>query len=128
MAIAVVASGFRYSSTTKTPAMSAFKYGSFEYALLPMYVADTVLSVSAVEAVPLKEIPFTVKLYCIVDARYVNVIVSHEFCASIPPVVILLNPTVTPFFTAHPNSPLLLILAISILLFGAPLPMSKILS
>jgi len=66
--MAVVASVLRNSSTTKTPARSAFKNDSPQW-LLPIQLKDTVLSVNAVEAVVLETTPFTVMEHTLVDAR-----------------------------------------------------------
>jgi hypothetical protein len=58
LAIAVVASVLRNSSTTKRPAMSPLK--KFAETVLPSIVEDTVLSVTDVEPVVVDTAPFTV--------------------------------------------------------------------
>ena len=77
-AMAEVASVLRYSSTTKTPAISPLR-------LMPNLVAAEVMSVIIPEAVP--EEPralFTVNQYSCVDARYLPTIVNHKPCSSTP--------------------------------------------
>jgi hypothetical protein len=77
-AMAEVASVLRYSSTTKTPAISPLK-------VQPNLLVIEVLSVTFPEAVP--EEPralFTVNQYSFVDARYLPTIVNHKFCWSTP--------------------------------------------
>jgi hypothetical protein len=56
----------------------------------------TVLSVIEAVGFTVKEIPFTENTTAFVDARYVNTIVSHEFCTSLPPVVVIDPTTGTP--------------------------------
>ena len=75
-AMTEVASVLRYSSTTKTPAISPLR-------LMPNLVAAEVMSVIIPEAVP--EEPralFTVNQYSCVDARYLPTIVNHIPCSS----------------------------------------------
>jgi hypothetical protein len=70
LAIAVVASGMRNSSTAKRPAMSPLKkYSVVEKMLLPMNVEDTVLSVTPVVPVLVVVTPFTVNETTLVDVR-----------------------------------------------------------
>ena len=77
-AMAEVVSVLRYSSTTKTPAISPLK-------VQPNLLVIEVLSVTFPEAVP--EEPralFTVNQYSFVDARYLPTIVNHKPCSSTP--------------------------------------------
>jgi hypothetical protein len=90
-------------------------------------VKDTVLSVAEAEGFTVKEIPFTEHTKTFVDARYVHTTVNHEFCTSIPPVVVIIPTLVTPFHTSLVTS-VVEDRAIIKLLFGAPLPRSIILS
>ena len=76
-AMAEVVSVLRYSSTTKTPAISPLKFR------LPNLLVVEVLSIIFAEAVP--EEPralFTVNQYSCVDARYLPTIVNHIPCSS----------------------------------------------
>jgi hypothetical protein len=70
LAMAVVASVPRNSSTAKRPAMSPLKKNSVvEKMLLPMKVEDTVLSVTPVVPVVVVVTPFTVNETTLVDVR-----------------------------------------------------------
>jgi hypothetical protein len=80
-AMAEVASVLRYSSTTKTPAISPLKFR------LPNLLVVEVLSVIFAEAVPEEVFVkpralFTVNQYSCVDARYLPTIVNHTPCSS----------------------------------------------
>jgi hypothetical protein len=78
-AMTEVVSVLRYSSTTKTPAISPLKFR------LPNLLVIAVLSVIFAEAVP--EEPralFTVNQYSCVDAQYLPTIVNHKSCSSTP--------------------------------------------
>jgi hypothetical protein len=78
-AMAVVVSALRYSSTTKTPAISPLKFR------LPNLLVVEVLSVIFAEAVPEEaRALFTVNQYSCVDARYLPTIVNHKPCSSAP--------------------------------------------
>jgi hypothetical protein len=68
VAIAVVASVLRNSSTAKRPAMSPLKKGSGQFAL-PMKLEDTVLSVNTVDPVVVDTAPFTLNEQILVDVR-----------------------------------------------------------
>jgi hypothetical protein len=106
-AMAEVAPVLRYSSTTKTPAMSPLKQGrgllsANKSKALAIQVLDAVLSVTADEAVPVKTLSFTVNQYSIVDALYLATTVNQASCTispdeSIykiyPPLFLISNPT-----------------------------------
>ena len=82
-AMADVVSVLRYSSTTKTPAISPLKFR------LPNLLVVEVLSVIFAEAVPEElfvepRALFTVNQYSCVDARYLPTIVNHKPCSSTP--------------------------------------------
>jgi hypothetical protein len=78
-AMAEVVSALRYSSTTKTPAISPLKFR------LPNLLVVEVLSVIFAEAVPEEaRALFTVNQYSCVDARYLPTIVNHKPCSSAP--------------------------------------------
>jgi hypothetical protein len=76
----VVAVVPKYSSTTNTPAISAFKWAS-PLLLLAIQLCVNVLSVIAVAIVPvLVTAPFTDIEYPLLDALYCTTTVNHEFC------------------------------------------------
>jgi hypothetical protein len=82
-AMAEVVSVLRYSSTTKTPAISPLKFR------LPNLLVVEVLSAIFAEAVPEElfvepRALFTVNQYSCVDARYLPTIVNHKPCSSTP--------------------------------------------
>jgi hypothetical protein len=114
-AMAEVAPVLRYSSTTKTPAMSPLKQGrgllsGNKSKALAIQVLDAALSVTAVEAVPVKILSFTVNQYSLVDARYLATTVNQASC-TIPPDETIDTTTSPPLFLiSNPTSLLVTLL------------------
>jgi hypothetical protein len=101
-----------------------------DHGLLPMYVADTVLSDNAAEAVPAQTAPpFTLNSYSFVDARYRTTTVSHESCTITPvalQITILDAPFTRSLFKSAVESNLAKFRLFMGLVLGWPLPRSMI--
>ena len=82
--------------------MLPFKYLSASHKLLPTYVADTVLSVTADMAVPENRVAeygkyATDSTYALEDALYVNTMVTHVLGRYVSAAVVCDTTAVTPF-------------------------------